>query len=147
MATHTANFGLRKDGSFGVGYFGADDVSRGNETDWAQLVAGVVWLVREGRNYVAQSARLEDLSVQETGSSFVTVTSARHSIGHDRLGRLMLVLVNGKTGQRGVNLDSFANILVSLGALNAINLDGGTHDTTHTTHTTHADTLVRVQRR
>jgi hypothetical protein len=130
---------MKKDGSFGVGYFGAEDVSRGNETDWAQLVAGVVWLVRNGRHYVSQSSMLEDLSIQETGGSFVTVTSARNSIGHDARGRLMLVLVNGKTYQRGVNLPLFAHLLVSLGAVNAINLDGGTH------HASHAHAHARTQ--
>lgn len=119
-----ANFGLRKDGGIGVGYFTSDEVAQGKETEWQQLVAGVVWMVRNGRNYVGESARLEDLSVPET-TNFVSVRSARNSIGHDHRGRLMMVIVDGKTGRRGVNLYEFADLLVSLGAVNAINLDGG----------------------
>ena len=52
--------------------------------------------------------------------------SARTAIGHDALGRMVLVEVDGKTRQRGINLFDFADFLIEHhGLVNAINLDGG----------------------
>ena len=52
--------------------------------------------------------------------------SARTAIGHDALGRMVLVEVDGKTNQRGINLFDFADFLIEHhGLVNAINLDGG----------------------
>eukprot|EP01100_Stratorugosa_tubuloviscum_P001344 TRINITY_DN129_c1_g1_i2.p1 TRINITY_DN129_c1_g1~~TRINITY_DN129_c1_g1_i2.p1 ORF type:complete len:450 (-),score=200.58 TRINITY_DN129_c1_g1_i2:34-1383(-) len=117
-----ANFGILVNGSFVIGYPTNELLESGEIT---QLVAGVIWLVRNGKNYVATSAEIEDLSKQETGQSFVTITSARGAIGHDANGRLMLVTVDGKSYQRGTDLSNFADLLIRLGAINAINLDGG----------------------
>lgn len=58
-------------------------------------------------------------------SDFVTIESARTAIGHDAAGRIMLVSIEGKSRERGLGLIDFARLLISLGAHNAINLDGG----------------------
>ena len=57
---------------------------------------------------------------------FAHVQSARTAIGIDSAGRLVLVEVDGKTGQRGLDLFDFADFLIQhFDLVNAINLDGG----------------------
>jgi len=95
---------------------------------FSQLVTGVVWLVRNGENYVESSKKVEDPSAQTTSSlrGFIEVVSARTAIGHDESGSLIIVNVDGKTGSgRGTQLYQLADLLISLGVVNAINLDGG----------------------
>jgi len=48
---------------------------------------------------------------QSTGNRFVTVKSARTALGHDREGRLVVVQVEGRTWERGVDL--YVSISVS----------------------------------
>lgn len=90
-----------------------------------QLVAGLGWLVRSGKNYVAESMKQEDLSQQQTGPQFADMRSARTALGHDRAGRVVLFQVDGKSWQRGVSLHALADLLIKHGVYNAINLDGG----------------------
>jgi hypothetical protein len=57
---------------------------------------------------------------------FQSILSARTAIGFDENGRIILVVVDGKTKQRGVDLNELADILISqFKVVNAINLDGG----------------------
>eukprot|EP01096_Ripella_sp_DP13-Kostka_P010899 TRINITY_DN4352_c0_g1_i1.p1 TRINITY_DN4352_c0_g1~~TRINITY_DN4352_c0_g1_i1.p1 ORF type:complete len:494 (-),score=192.32 TRINITY_DN4352_c0_g1_i1:44-1525(-) len=125
-----ANFGIRKDGSFQVGYLNMTDVVDPNtqSTFFQDLVAGVVWVVKDGRSYVTDSLTVEDMSTQETGSGFATIQSARNVLGHDDQGRLIIFTADGKSYQRGVDLYDMATILLTfpnLNVINAINLDGG----------------------
>ncbi len=92
---------------------------------FSELVGGVVWLVRRGENYVSQSSVLEEMGTQETGRDFATIVSARTAIGHDADGALLLVQVDGQSYRRGIHLNALADMLTRLGAVNAINLDGG----------------------
>ena len=43
----------------------------------------------------------------------IKVSSARTAIGHDAMGRLILVEIDGKTQQRGLNLFDFADLLIT----------------------------------
>jgi hypothetical protein len=133
--TRNANFGFRN-GSIVTGYLTPDEVvaqdggggggGGGGKGAFTELVAGVVWLVRDGASFVSKSMEMEDMKTQNTGRSFADVMSARTAIGHDAKGRVMVLHVDGKTwSSRGIDLFSLANLLVSLGAVNAINLDGG----------------------
>ena len=132
------NFGLRN-GSFVVGYLSEDEV-RSAASPFEQLIAGVVWLVRNGTNYVDIAAAMEDPTTQQTSdvlenpnnhraNTFVDVFAARTVIGHDREGRLKIFQLDGLHGRdrptRGIGLRSLANILIDLGFYNAVNLDGG----------------------
>jgi N-acetylglucosamine-1-phosphodiester alpha-N-acetylglucosaminidase len=65
------------------------------------------------------------MSAQNTGGGFATVISARHAIGHDAEGNLMLVSIDGKSWDHGIDLNGFAHQLIKLGMVNGINLDGG----------------------
>lgn len=132
--------------------------------DWhfSTLLGGVLWLVRDGRDYIEQSlADGEDMTVERSdcpgnhcwssqrdpgvargpGTSsyerdqfFIRLTSARTAIGHTLDGALIIVSIDGKTNidrpevnrdLPGINLHDMASLLISFGALNAINLDGG----------------------
>ncbi|BFZ19226.1 hypothetical protein BsWGS_22265 [Bradybaena similaris] len=124
-----AHFGITKDGFIYTGYLSELDLVL---QDFTQLVGGVVWLVRDGENYVDESKAIECSDTEETGAMerFVTVISGRTAVGHDAQGRIHMVQVNGKTDVAGVDLHKFAGLLIELGLVNAINLDGGGSTTT-----------------
>ena len=114
-----ANFGLRKDGSFVTGYLSREDVAD-PARPFEQLIAGVVWLVRNGKVYVDDA-----LDYEQVDQSFADLLSARVAIGHDAGGRLVLLQFDGRSGERGIDLYTMAELLVSYGVVNAANLDGG----------------------
>jgi len=117
------SFGLTSGAEYMVGYF--DSLS---DYDFVQLISGVVWLVRNGTNNVKAAIETEYDGVQGDFdlAGFANVTSARTAIGYDTYGRLVLVEVDGKTKERGINLFDFADFLIEHHDLvNAINLDGG----------------------
>ena len=98
-----ANFGIRQDGTITVGYIPDQEIL--NSTNpFRQLVTGVVWLVRNGSNFVNESKDLECSSHEDTGrmETFVNVISARTAIGHDAQGRVVIAQVKG--GVTGVHL-------------------------------------------
>ena len=122
------NFGIRKSGKIEVGYINASEVEENDraEDPFLQLVAGVLWLVRDGKAYVNTSMQLEYPSTQGgTLSQFRAFKSARVAIGHDKNGVVKVVQIDGKTWDRGLNLDDFVELLLGMGLVNAINLDGG----------------------
>lgn len=133
--TQNANFGLLKNGSFVSGYIPMELIAKKGEngqitSEFETLVSGVVVLVKDGVNFVEVSGTLEDSSTQTTGSmqTFIDVVTARTAIGHDRNGKLLLLVVDGSNRgsfRRGIDLNTMAKLLISLGAVNAINLDGG----------------------
>ncbi|KNC52567.1 N-acetylglucosamine-1-phosphodiester alpha-N-acetylglucosaminidase [Thecamonas trahens ATCC 50062] len=113
------NFGITTDGRYVVGYL--------NETmaasyEWHTLVAGVVWLVRDGQSFVRVSEAAENMATQESGGGFVGLHAARIALGHDANGSLVIVHVETEPG---IDLYDFADLLVDMGVVNAINLDGG----------------------
>eukprot|EP01062_Namystynia_karyoxenos_P039889 TRINITY_DN29015_c0_g1_i1.p1 TRINITY_DN29015_c0_g1~~TRINITY_DN29015_c0_g1_i1.p1 ORF type:complete len:637 (+),score=174.63 TRINITY_DN29015_c0_g1_i1:90-1913(+) len=120
-----AALGLTADGRVAVGYFSAADVAA---LGMLQMVSGVGWIVRRGRPFVGPSMRYEDMSTQETGdaSLFRSLRAPRLALGHDAQGQLLLLAVDGASYRgEGASLDEMADIMVRLGAVNAINLDGG----------------------
>ncbi len=97
-----ANFGIREDGTIVVGYFPDEEIT--NSTNpFRQLVTGVIWLVRNGTNYVNESMKLECASHEDTGKmeTFVNVVSARTALGHDAKGQLVMAQIEGQTHRRG----------------------------------------------
>ena len=97
-----ANFGIRQDGTIVVGYISDEEIL--NSTNpFRQLVSGVIWLVRNGTNYVNESMKQECSSHEDTGKmeTFVDVISARTALGHDSQGRVVMVQVEGQTHHRG----------------------------------------------
>jgi N-acetylglucosamine-1-phosphodiester alpha-N-acetylglucosaminidase len=102
------------------------DTPRKHNDEFVDLVSGVIWLVRNGEPYVAQSSNVEDMSVQESGHEFITLRASRVGLGHDAYGKLMIVQFDGDGNHhKGPNLYELAEMMIELGAINAINLDGG----------------------
>jgi len=114
-----ANFGLRKsDGAFVLGYINSTNVTT---IGFSSLVSGVGWLVKDGRSFIQESIILEQIS-----NGFVTEFAPRTAIGHDKQGRLLLLQVDGEEDiRKGMDLYQFTDLFISLGAWNAVNLDGG----------------------
>jgi len=119
-----AHFGIKENGNLFFGYIPENDNAKQSFTS---LVGGVLWLIRNGESYVDVSKVTECPDAQSTSTlqGFIDVVSARTAVGHDSLGRLVIVQVDGKTWQRGVTLYEFTELLLKFGLINAINLDGG----------------------
>jgi len=113
-----AQFGMTNDSRFIAGYLTAHNVT---DMGFSQLIAGVLWLVRDGKSYVDQSRRIEMPS-----DRFVTMAAPRTALAFDSLGRLLVVAVDGdEPTDKGLSLYQFADLLIKYGAVNAVNTDGG----------------------
>lgn len=119
-----AHFGIKENGNL---FFGYIPESENVKQSFTNLVGGVLWLIRNGESYIDISKKTECPDTQSTSTlqGFIDVISARTAVGHDKLGRLVIVQVDGKSYQRGVTLYEFTELLLSFGVVNAINLDGG----------------------
>ena len=106
------SFGITGNDQFIIGYL-TDDFIKNSFID--QLVSGVIWLVRNGKNNVQNALQFENGDIQgflpkwldvklisDTFNleDFVKVQSARTAVGHDADGRLILVEIDGKTHER-----------------------------------------------
>lgn len=90
-------------------------------TDVEQAVGGGPWLVRNGKAAVdGQAENMDEVH-------FVAARHPRSAAGVTASGELLLVTVDGRQEglSRGMSLPELADYLVKLGALEAINLDGG----------------------
>jgi N-acetylglucosamine-1-phosphodiester alpha-N-acetylglucosaminidase len=125
------NFGVLHNGSIVVGYLNETSI-REWDPPFVQLVAGVIWLVRDGENYVDRSIEIEYGGTQEGTNlrRFADIISARVGLGHDADGNVRVLQINGKSWARGMRLTEFADLLIEHGFVNAINLDGGGSATT-----------------
>lgn len=111
-------FGLTKDGKLVAGYV---NVSTAKSGKFLQLVQGAGWLVRNGASYVAKSAEREKI-----GDSFVNLLAPRLAVGFDKTGAMMVVEVDGTESKKlGLDLNTFGDLILSLGGYNVVNLDGG----------------------
>ncbi len=90
-------------------------------TDVQQAVGGGPWLVRDG--HAAIDSREENWDE----NNFVQARHPRTAAGVTAAGELLLVTVDGRQAalSRGMSLPELADYMVKLGAVNAINLDGG----------------------
>jgi len=117
------NFGI-KDGKFVIGYLSPEEMA-----GFQQLVSGVTWLVRDGKNYVAQGWRESNITVQTSGDKYATNLASRTAVGVDKDGRLVIIQIDGSIAvgkkKRGVDMATLADLLIDHGAVHAINLDGG----------------------
>ena len=84
--------------------------------DAKESVGGTPVLVREGRVWV-----------QDDGTGFVSGRHPRTVAGWDGSGRVLLVTVDGRQPAHsiGMTLPELADFMVGLGAVEALNLDGG----------------------
>ncbi len=113
----------------------------GEGADWlrANAPAGaVLTLDEEVRDEHFDEELVLDASVDIVNGTYLLVRDAayaytgsniksdpRTSIGADGYGRTMLVTVTGTKGRAGATLDELAKLMLHLGAVDALNLDGG----------------------
>lgn len=90
--------------------------------DWSGMkhaIGGGPFLVKDGRIYV-------DTVAQNFTSRSLGMYEPRSAVGITRDGRLLLVTVDGRQNiSVGASLSEMARLLLSLGAVDAMNLDGG----------------------
>jgi len=123
LAQGNVNFGI-KGGKFFVGYFTPEEIQ-----GFDHLVSGVVWLVRDGKNYVDQGWMEANITVQTSGDKYATNFASRTAVGYDESGRLIIMQIDGSiavgANKRGMDMKTLADELIRHGAVQAINLDGG----------------------
>ncbi|BAP17766.1 phosphodiester glycosidase family protein [cyanobacterium endosymbiont of Epithemia turgida] len=64
-------------------------------------------------------------TLEKFSKGFQQQEASRSAIGVTDQGKIMLVAVHNRVGGRGANLEEMAQIMQALGAVNALNLDGG----------------------
>ena len=106
---------------FLVGY-----ASNGTVEDVAPtfLVSGLGWLVRGGASYVADCREFSP----GPPPSFVTEWAPRTGAGVRADGTALLLAIDGIEGTSaaaGADLEEFADLFIEMGAVHAMNLDGG----------------------
>lgn len=122
-----AIFGLLEDGSLLIGYVN-NSVIQSNHIGhgFKALVEGAGWLIRDSQINVNQSDKIEHL-----GNHFITEKAPRNAIGWDKQGRLLMFQIDGdEILNQGYGLFEFAEVLLQIGMVQAINLDGGGSSTT-----------------
>ncbi|MGK7934029.1 MAG: phosphodiester glycosidase family protein, partial [Microcystaceae cyanobacterium] len=62
---------------------------------------------------------------EKFSKAFQAQKASRSAIAVDRRGNLMIVAVHHRIGGKGASLDEFAQLLQRMGAVDALNLDGG----------------------
>jgi exopolysaccharide biosynthesis protein len=91
--------------------------------DWSGMkhaIGGGPWLVRNGKPYI-------DLHAQHFNSKSLGYREPRSAVGITADGKLLLVTVDGrqKNVSVGMTLSELSFLMQKLGAVNAMNLDGG----------------------
>lgn len=98
------------------------DLRGSSTTGWdrvEQSVGGGPWLVKDGRVFV-------DAQEEKFQSSFYQGSHPRTAVGVTSDDKLLIVTVDGRQKwSRGMSLNSLAQLMRSLGCLQAMNLDGG----------------------
>jgi exopolysaccharide biosynthesis protein len=94
-----------------------------NTTDWAEVteaLGGVSMLVHSMQPYVT-------VIDEAGGASFSTTRHPRTAVGVTKDNKLLFVTVDGRQPElsNGISLDNLANLMIQLGAVDAMNLDGG----------------------
>jgi len=117
-------FAITRDEMWIVGYL---DNSTIQGLDLLNLISGNCWLVRDGKNVVADSQKKE----AGCSASFVNLIAPRTAIGVHRDGSLLLLQVEGIEDTSGMDLNMFAELLISLDAWAVVNIDGGGSSTSY----------------
>lgn len=86
------------------------------------LIGGGPLLIRNGQ--IVLDARSEQFS-----DAFIRETAARSAIGQTADGRILIVTAQNNVAGLGATLGEMAEVMQQLGAINALNLDGGSSTT------------------
>ena len=95
----SVNFGIREDGSIVVGYLKENDLSEMKHS-LKQLITGVGWILRNGDDNLAESLKHEQCNLDNL-QRFFQAKAARTFLGHDSLGKIHIIQIEGKTGTQG----------------------------------------------
>mmetsp|Transcript_112877 Transcript_112877/g.319745 ORF Transcript_112877/g.319745 Transcript_112877/m.319745 type:complete len:379 (+) Transcript_112877:81-1217(+) len=118
-------FGI-KNGNFVIGYITPEEAGTG---EFEQLIEGLGWLVRDGANYIRDGDGWDEAyhGAGAGGDGYASGMSGRVGLGVTALGELVVLVVDGHTGPPswGASMYELADKLIELGAVQAINLDGG----------------------
>ncbi len=88
--------------------------------------AGIQQAIQGGPQLVRDSQVLIPYAWERFGAGFTFIRTARSAIGITQAGKVLLVTVDRRSRTNsGVNLPELASLLISLGARDAMNLDGG----------------------
>ncbi len=116
--TNRANFGITTDGRVISGFIDANVIA---SNKFSQLITGWGWLVRNGTSWVQNS---QDLSFGEGG--FTMEKAPRTAVGVFENGTMALIEIDGEEDiNAGPDLFEVAELMVSLGVHQGINIDGG----------------------
>jgi hypothetical protein len=85
---------------------------------YPQIIAAGPWLVQQGK--VVLDAKSENFQPQ-----FSKETAVRSAIASTNTGNILLVAVHDRSGGKGPTLLEMAQIIQQMGAVDALNLDGG----------------------
>jgi Phosphodiester glycosidase len=85
---------------------------------YSQIIAAGPWLVRSGQIVL-------DAKGENFGANFSKEAAVRSAIGSTATGKIMLVTVHLNPGGKGPTLAEMARLIQQLGAVDALNLDGG----------------------
>ena len=85
---------------------------------YPHIVAAGPWLVQSGR--IVLDAKSENF-----GAAFSKESAARSAIASTATGNIILVAVHDRAGGKGPTLAEMAQLVQQLGAVDALNLDGG----------------------
>jgi len=89
------------------------------------VISGGPFLIRKGKHYI-------DCKETRFDSYIANKPFSRTAIGRTKNGELLFVIIEGRAKlSRGVSLKGAAQIMQSLGCIDAINLDGGGGSTLH----------------
>lgn len=112
---HTAMFALTNESTWVIGNL---DTGLAASLHIREALSGFGWLVRNGKAVKCTDSR-----------RWCTEVAPRTAIGIDKDGRLLMLVVDGcehcSQGEQGLSVRGTADLLVTLGAHHAINLDGG----------------------
>jgi exopolysaccharide biosynthesis protein len=114
----------RSDLAWIVGYVDNNTIA---SQDFVSSISGNCLLVRNGKNVVNTSHTVESGCSQ----SFIDLVAPRTAIGVQKDGSLILLQVDGIEVTSGMGLNMFADLLVSVGAWAAVNIDGGGSSTSY----------------
>lgn len=105
--------------SGGIWKFSVQSVDGANWREAQFAIGGGPWLVRDGSKSI-------DWQAEGFASSHALGRHPRTAVGHTAGGDMLLVVVEGRSAtSSGMTLDELADLMLSLGAYNALNLDGG----------------------
>lgn len=126
------NLGVRGD-SLVVGYVPKEEILD-EEKPFDFLVAGSGWLVRNGLSYVQESFGKDAEDSSHQPDNFKHSRIARTALGYNAKGELMILQMSGESSRpeddadayvHGLTINEFADVLVTVGFEQAINLVGG----------------------